>query len=124
MPENVFNWIEIAVADFNRARVFYESMLGVSMEEMEFGGYKMGFFPGYNQNVVSGAIVYGNGYAPSDKGTVVYFNANPDLSEMLKRAEKAGAKILQPKKQISEEYGYMALLLDSEGNRIALHSNE
>lgn len=97
-------------------------MLNVSMEEVEFGGYKMGFFPGYNDGGVSGAIVYGKEYQPGDKGVLVYFNANPDLQVALDRVEEAGGKTLQSKKQISEQYGCMALLIDSEGNRIALHS--
>lgn len=122
MKENMFNWVEIPVSDFDRARSFYQQMLDVQLDENQFGEWKMGFFPGYQGEGVSGAIVAGAGYEPTSKGTLVYFNANPDLQLMLNRVKKAGGKILQEKKQISEEYGYMALLQDSEGNRIALHS--
>lgn len=122
MKENMFNWIEIAVSDFDRAKAFYQKMLDINLDEMQFGDWKMGFFPGYQGEGVSGAIVAGPGYEPSSKGTLAYFNANPDLQVMLYRIEQAGGKIIQNKKQISEEYGYMALLEDTEGNRIALHS--
>jgi predicted enzyme related to lactoylglutathione lyase len=55
-------------------------------------------------------------------GTLVYFNCNHKMDEYLVRAEAAGAKILMPKTQISPEHGYFAILTDTEGNRIAVHS--
>ena len=62
-------------------------------------------------------------YKPSTDGVLVYFTAHSgDLANELSRVENAGGKVLQGKKQISEEYGYMALITDSEGNRVALHS--
>jgi predicted enzyme related to lactoylglutathione lyase len=53
---------------------------------------------------------------------LVYLNANPDLQDVLDRVERAGGKIMVPKTQISPEYGYMAVIIDTEGNRIAFHS--
>ncbi|HCX72564.1 MAG TPA: hypothetical protein DHM37_02500 [Candidatus Cloacimonas sp.] len=81
----------------------------------------MGFFqlPNYSN---SGAIVQGQGYEPGDKGPLLYFNAGQDLRPMLKRAEAAGAEILQSRTFISEAIGYYAIFRDPEGNRIALHS--
>ncbi len=49
-------------------------------------------------------------------------DANPDLDIILNRIENAGGEIIKPKKAISEEHGFMATFLDSEGNRMALHS--
>lgn len=73
---------------------------------------------------VGGAIVYSGGFhKPSTTdGPLIYLNANPDVQIILDRVEKAGGKILVPKTPISDEFGFMAVIVDSEGNRIALHS--
>ena len=113
------HWFEIPAADFERAVKFYETIFNTTIEKAEFGGFKMGIFP---HNDVGCALCFGPHYKPSADGTVVYMDASPDLSEALNRIEAAGGKIIQPKKQISPEHGFMALFLDSEGNRIALHS--
>lgn len=62
-------------------------------------------------------------YKPSQEGTLIYLSCE-DLSSELSRIEKAGGKVLQAKKEISPEYGFMALFVDSEGNRVALHSSK
>jgi len=73
---------------------------------------------------VSGALVDSKGFhKPSaTDGPLLYLNGSPDVQLVLDRVEAAGGKILLPKTEISPEYGYMALIIDSEGNRIALHS--
>ncbi len=116
------NWFEIAVSDFNRAKLFYETAFAITMQINEVGGYRMAFFPS-EEGSISGAICYGEGYIPSGAGCTVYLNANPDLNLVLDRATKAGGRIIVPKTIITEEAGYYAFLLDTEGNRIALHSN-
>ncbi|MDQ3109398.1 MAG: VOC family protein [Bacteroidota bacterium] len=122
---NSLNWFEIAVTDFDRAKKFYEAVFGFTMQVMDFGGFKMGMFPSTPGNgKLSGAIVHGESYKPSQEGTLVYLNGDPDLQVALDKVEDAGGKILQPKTQISPEYGNMAIILDSEGNRVALHSNK
>ena len=65
----------------------------------------------------------GEGYVPSAEGAMIYLNGNPNLDDPLSRVEAAGGQVIQPKTQITEDIGYMAIVLDSEGNRIALHSN-
>jgi predicted enzyme related to lactoylglutathione lyase len=121
---NTLNWFEIPVSDFDRAKKFYEAIFGFTMQEMDFGGFKMGMFPSTPGNgKLSGAIVQGESYTPSKEGTLVYLNGDPDLQVALDKVEAAGGKILQPKTQISPDYGNMAVFLDSEGNRVALHSN-
>jgi len=67
-------------------------------------------------------IQYEDAYKPSEThGPLIYFSCK-DLNDELQRVEDAGGKIVQAKTQISEDIGYMALLIDTEGNRIALHS--
>lgn len=119
--KNAINWFEIPVTNFERAKKFYETILGASMEKMDSPGYLMAFFPAQEQGV-SGAIIQGEGYIPSDKGTLVYLNGGEDLNSVLSRVEKAGGKVILPKKLINEQYGYFAIFHDTEGNKIALHS--
>ena len=114
-------WFEIPVDDFDRAKTFYETIFQTDIQAIDFGGFKMGLFP---HKKVGCAICLGEGYKTGDTGPVVYLNANPDLSIVLEIIENAGGKILQPKKQISPEHGFMALFIDSEGNRLALHSDQ
>jgi hypothetical protein len=116
---NTLNWFEIPVTDFDRAKKFYETLLEI---KIEWGGTVMGFFPAQNQGDLSGSIITGEGYVPSDKGVLIYFNGGDDLNVMLSRVEKAGGKILMPKTLITENYGFFAMFFDTEGNRLALHS--
>ena len=116
------NWFEITVSDFDRARKFYEAIFDESLIVLDLGNLKMGLFPrGAN---VGGAICYeSKWYNPSSDGAIIYLNANPDLEKVQNKIESAGGFIIQPKKMISPERGYMCLFLDSEGNRLALSSN-
>lgn len=114
-------WFEIPVTDMKRAQKFYETVFDTEINVMDFGpGFQMGIFPHTN----TGCALACNPefYKPSMDGVCVYMNANPDLQVAQDRIENAGGKILQPKKQISPEHGFMALFVDSEGNRLALHS--
>lgn len=113
------NWFEIAVADFERAKKFYEEIFDIQMHTLDLGALKMALFP---NREITGSLCCGTWYQPGQQGTLLYLNANPDLSVVLGKIEAAGGKIIQPKKQISPEHGFMALFEDSEGNRLALHS--
>ena len=113
------HWFEIPTNDFERARQFYEAIFEMNIQVTDFGGFKMGIFP---HNEVGCAICYGEGWTPGSQGTLVYLDANPDLEVVLNRVVKAGGRVIQGKKQISPEYGFMALFNDSEGNKMALHS--
>ena len=81
-------------------------------------------FPIENQMTgIGGALVYNKEfYRPSTDGPLIYLNGNPDVQHILNKIEAAGGKILVPKTLISPEYGHMAVFIDTEGNRIALHS--
>lgn len=120
---NAINWFEIPVTNFDRAKKFYETILNYQMQTQEFGSDKLGFLPS-DREAVGGAICHGELYKPSTDGVVIYINGNPDLAEILNRVEAAGGKIVMSKKQITPEIGYMAIFIDCEGNKIALHSNK
>jgi predicted enzyme related to lactoylglutathione lyase len=120
---NALNWFEIPASNFDRAKKFYETILNYQMETMDLGGLKMGFLP-CERGAVGGALCWGTWYKPTSDGTLVYLNGNPDLSEVLNRIAGAGGKVIVPKRQISPEFGYMAVFTDTEGNRVALHSEK
>ena len=67
-------------------------------------------------------LVMSNMHKPSSEGAVIYLNANPDLQAVLDKIQEAGGKVDIPKTQITEDFGYMAFLTDTEGNKVALHS--
>ncbi len=123
--ENTLNWFEISVSDINRAIKFYESIFGIELHQQEMMGMQMAFFPAEDMNgKVSGALVQGPMHKPSADGAKIYFNGNPDLAIALAKIEPAGGKVIMPKTKISDEIGYMAFFVDSEGNTVALHSNK
>ena len=119
--KNTINWFEIPVKDFERAKKFYSNILNFKIEESQMGPYRMGFLP-YEQGTVSGAICLGEGYEPSANGTLVYLNANGIMDEVLGKIESAGGKIVMPRTNITPEIGDMAMFIDTEGNKIALHT--
>jgi predicted enzyme related to lactoylglutathione lyase len=119
--KNSINWFEIPVTDFERAKLFYSMIYNYEMPEEKMGANHLGFFL-VKQGGIGGAIVHGEGYIPSPDGTLVYLNGGKDLNTMLDRVEKAGGKILKPKTKINDNLGYFAIFVDSEGNRVALHS--
>lgn len=118
---HVLAWCEIPVLDFARARAFYEALLGHPIEVMTMGPSTMGFLSS-DPDQVSGAIVHGDGTAPSQSGTLVYFNGGDDLSAMLALVEPAGGQVVVPKTDIGNGFGFFAHFIDTEGNRLGLHS--
>ena len=120
---NSLNWFEIPATDINRAKNFYENIFGIKMESQEMMGMKMAFFPAEpNSGKANGGLVQSPQHKPSMDGSVIYLNANPKMDAVLEKIEKAGGKVLMPKTKISDEVGNMAQFVDSEGNRVALHS--
>ena len=119
--QNMINWFEIPATDISRAKKFYQTILGTEMNETEMFGTKMAFFPTDGSNI-SGAIVQGEDYTPSSQGALVYLNGGSNLETSLSKVETAGGKVIVPKTQISPEMGYFAIFIDTEGNKIALHS--
>lgn len=119
--KNLINWFEIPAKDFSRAVTFYRAILGLEIKETEMFGTKMGFFPSDGGNV-SGAIVQGEDYKPSTEGVIAYLNGGNDLQDVLSKVEKNNGKVIVPKTQISPEMGYFGMFIDTEGNKMAVHS--
>ncbi len=121
--KNAINWFEIPVTDFERARKFYSTVLGVQIvEDPNHQEMKFGMIPFDMENGgIGGAIVQGEHFNPSMDGAVVYLNGGDNLSEPLSRVEMAGGKVINPKMAIGEN-GFIAHFIDTEGNRVAFHS--
>ncbi len=112
---------EIPATDLSRAVSFYEEVLNIKIEKMEMPGMEMGIFP-YEQQLVTGVIMKGEGFIPSADGPTIYLNAGDNLQPILDRVEKSGGKIVMPKTAHADESGFFALFLDTEGNRLGLNS--
>lgn len=123
--KNAISWFEIPATNVERAQKFYETILQIQLAPLETDHFKMRMFPiDDSMNGVGGALVKSDSFhIPSaTDGPLIYLNGNPDVQIILDRIEAAGGKIIHQKSKISDEYGYMAMFIDSEGNRIALHS--
>jgi predicted enzyme related to lactoylglutathione lyase len=122
--KNAISWFEIPAVDLDRAQKFYEAIFDIKTVPLDMPQLRMRMFPVESPMNIGGALCYAPGfYKPSTTdGPLIYLNANPDVQNVLDKIESAGGKIVVPKTEISPEYGHMAVFIDSEGNRIALHS--
>lgn len=118
---NVAVWFEIPAANFERAVGFYEAVFGTALKRETMMGTQLAVFP-YEQPGNSGCVIQGQGYKPGADGAVVYLRAEGDLAVPLGKVEKAGGKVALPKTALPEGMGYFAHFVDSEGNRVGLHS--
>jgi uncharacterized protein len=119
---NPVNWFEIPVKDIDRSKKFYESVFGVKLHVEEMGPMQMAWFPRADDVTGSaGSLVKAKNYTPSHAGTVVYFSVD-DIDGTLLKVETNHGKTLLPKMKIGK-YGFIAQFEDTEGNRVALHSN-
>lgn len=121
---NALNWFEIPAEDIERAQEFYEGIFDMDMAPMEeMMGMKMVGFPiEMGSGKVGGGLVQSEYHSPSQEGAVIYLNANPDMQLILDRVEDFGGEVLMPRTEINPEIGYMAFILDTEGNRVGLHA--
>jgi len=119
--KNFISIIEIPVSDFPRAVRFYQGVVGVSIQKMEMGGVTMGVLPN-EEGTVNVVLAKGDDYKPTAGGAVLYLQAGDDLQPMLDRVKQHGGQILVPKTEISPEMGFFALFIDTEGNKLGLHS--
>ncbi|HSU29530.1 MAG TPA: VOC family protein [Chitinophagaceae bacterium] len=123
--DNAISWFEIPSSNLERAQQFYETIFGVKLFPMDLPNIKMRMFPIDDPlKGIGGAIVDSGGFhKPSaTDGPLVYLNGNPDVQKILDKVEAAGGKVMVPKTEISPEYGFMAVIIDTEGNRVGLHS--
>jgi len=118
--KNFVKWFEIPALNFEKAVAFYNHIYQIKMEPVVTETHSMAMFPA--NGGVSGAVVCGPGSMPGQTGSLVYLNGGKDLQEILSRVTEAGGRVIMPKTFINEESGYFAIFIDSEGNKLALHS--
>lgn len=123
---NVLTWFEIPVSDIDRAKKFYETILEIEMVKRADGNDEAVFFP-FNPNIVqatsgriTGVLSKTERNSPSSNGTVVYINASPSIQTVLDKVEQVGGKIIVPKTQMPA--GFIAVIIDTEGNKVGLHA--
>lgn len=124
MMKNPIGWVEIPVTDIDRAEAWYQNYFGFEFDRQpESNSYTMSWFPMDMQSYGTAAtLIHGPGYNPSTDGALVYFASPGDsVTTGLKKAAENNITVLVPNTSIGEN-GYFAIIQDSEGNRIAIHS--
>jgi len=119
---NPVQWFEIATTDLERAKDFYSKVFNLEFQFLEMPDSKMYMFGAPDKVGSAGSLVQSNDNKPSADGTLIYF-ACEDVAEEAGRVEEAGGKLTIPKTDIGE-FGFFAQCIDTEGNRIGLHSNK
>jgi predicted enzyme related to lactoylglutathione lyase len=123
MKNNPVGWFEIYVADMNRAKAFYEAVFGVKLEKLPSEHLEMWAFPMSDGAYgAAGSLVYMPGCKPGGGGTLVYFGCD-DCAAEAEKAKAAGGSVFKEKFSIGD-YGFIALVFDTEGNMIGLHSRK
>lgn len=119
---NTLNWFEIPATDFARAITFYAKVLDAQIHVDPNPTRRYAYLPsGPNKGGFGGAIGSGENFVPAITGTTVYLDGGEDLSVPLDRVESAGGKVILPKTSIGEN-GFIALFIDTEGNKVGFHS--
>jgi predicted enzyme related to lactoylglutathione lyase len=114
-------WFDIPVRDFDRAVRFYSAVLGAHLKKEQAGpGAAIAVLP-HPEGSIGGALVLNIDAHPSESGPLLYLNVNSRIDDALDAVERLGGKVLSAKHSIAP-FGQRAIVLDSEGNRIALHS--
>jgi predicted enzyme related to lactoylglutathione lyase len=118
---NPVGWFEIPVHDMARAKTFYQHVLGIQLSEQRSESLHMALFPVFEGAMgTTGSLVQGAYYTPGAQGVVIYFTA-PDIDACIARATKGGGRVIREKTSIGH-YGFIAIVEDTEGNRIGLHA--
>lgn len=121
MAGNAVGWFEIYVQDVERAKAFYESVFQVKLQSLGSDFIEMWAFPSDMTSYgAGGAIVKMEGFPSGGNSTIVYFSC-ADCAVEAKRAAAAGGKIFKDRFSIGQ-YGFIALVVDPDGNLIGLHS--
>ena len=118
---NQIVWCDIPVLDLDRAVKFYSAVLGQEVKKHEFPGMTVGVLP-HGDGDAGGCLIQSADQKPSEQGIMIYLNANGRLDDASAAVVQNGGKIVQPKQSIGP-FGSRAIIIDSEGNRVALHSD-
>ena len=123
MSRSAIHWFEIPVSDMERAQRFYETLFARPLRREAMGPQTLAVFAYDDGQGIGGALIQSaTAPAPGTEGPLVYLNASPSLDAVLSRATELGARVLQPKLELPRDIGFIAQIVDCEGNRIGLHS--
>ena len=114
-------WVDIPVTDLDRAVRFYSAVFGKPVTKEGGPGFSFGLFPHQGEDVGGCLVPPGDGNAPSQQGPLLYLNASGRLKQAVDAVTAHGGRVLVPITQIGP-HGHRAIVADSEGNRVALHS--
>lgn len=122
---NAINWFEIPAFDLERAFQFYSAVLSSNVRKGTFGNDDLILFnvPFSTGEAVGGSIVVRPDLKPNTEGTLIYLNAFGKLSDAVAKVEQAGGKVLVGEINLGK-FGFSAIIVDTEGNKIGLLSNE
>ena len=121
--KHAINWFEIPAINFNRAAAFYETILGTPTRRETIGGISNAvLFTEQNDRheAVGGSVVDNPKLKAGDTGVVPYLNCDTKLDAVLARVAHAGGRVVMPR--TDTPFGFIAMILDTEGNKIGLHS--
>ncbi len=118
--KDALSWFEIPVNDLDRAARFYQAMLAVDLRRELFFGTPHAIFP-YDKPGVGGALVRDDRRPVGTGGAVVYLDVTGQLDACLARVAIAGGDVVHPRTAIADA-GVFALVRDTEGNTVGLHS--
>ena len=118
---NQIVWCDIPVLDLDRAVKFYSAILGQPVKKQEFSGMTIGILP-HNDGEVGGCLFTSEDQKPTSAGALIYLNTGGRLDDAIAAVVPNGGKIVQAKHSIGP-FGFRAVVTDSEGNRVALHSD-
>jgi uncharacterized protein len=116
-----FSYVAIPVEDLERALLFYSTVTGGPINRNPQAPFPMAYFVNTSGENV-GHLFQAPGFKPSSDGPILYLELADDLDDSVKKVLQAGGKILMSKTLIGPGKGYWALFLDTEGNKLALHS--
>jgi predicted enzyme related to lactoylglutathione lyase len=120
--KDYISWFEIPAVNFDQAVTFYNHIFGVEMKTLINSDYAVAFFP--SEGGIGGSIVSNSSSMPSEAGPLLYLNGGDDLDNVLEKVPEAGGRIIMTKTFIDKDSGYFAVFIDSEGNKLALHSKK
>ncbi len=115
-------WFDIPVVDLDRAIRFYSAVLAAPVKKQELPELAIGVFL-HEDHEIGGCLFKSQEVKPSQHGPLLYLNVQGRLDQAIAAVERHGGKVVEPKHAIGP-YGFRAIILDSEGNRLALHSKD
>ncbi len=123
---SIVSWFEMPTTDLERARTFYESILGLTLQQdTSDPDDPLYIFPVervLERPAVTGALIQRPFQQPGALGTVVYFNCTGKLPQVLERVPAAGGAVVLPSSPVPGGFGHFACIQDTEGNMVGLHS--